>query len=93
MSSGESIDPVDPETLITVTGMRQAGISWPIAVDGILHHHVDQARESGDRTSKQELAAAVIFNAMGLSGEERRDLLRKYRTSRVEDIVYPQSDN
>jgi hypothetical protein len=67
---------------------RQAGISWPLPVDAKLEDLLKAARDVGERTSRREIVAAMIAMAQ-LSGEQLSDLLRRYRLSRVGDVLQP----
>jgi hypothetical protein len=67
---------------------RQAGISWPLPVDAKLEDLLKAARDVGERTSRREIAAAIIAMTE-LSGERLSDLLRRYRLARVKDVLQP----
>lgn len=63
---------------------KQAGIRWPIALDQRLDDLVALARSAGDRTNRKELLAALLLNAHP-TGEELREILRRYRTASVRE--------
>jgi hypothetical protein len=78
--------PVDPDELVTRTRPHNAGLSWPIAVDEHLDRLVARATDSGERTFRKELIAAIIA-ATDVDGAELGNLLRSYRTKRVKELL------
>lgn len=67
------------------TPEKQAGIAWPLPVDHYLDRLLAQAHQSGERTSRKELAAAVVSAAV-LTDNELGELLKRYRTRTVADL-------
>lgn len=67
---------------------RQAGISWPLPVDAKLEELLNAARAVGERTSRREIAAAIIAMT-NFTGEELSALLRRYRLAQVGDVLQP----
>jgi hypothetical protein len=69
---------------------RQAAISWPLPVDAKLEELLNSARAVGERTSRREIAAAIIAMTP-IDGTALSDTLRRYRLAQVGEIL-PSSD-
>ena len=67
---------------------RQAGISWPLPVDVKLERFLTRARERGERTSRREIAAAIMAFAE-YDDDGLDSLLRRYRVAMVGDVLEP----
>lgn len=65
---------------------RNAGISWSLAVDLRLDDLLDRAREAGERTTRKEVAAAIVGAYEG-TGEELGALVRRHRLLRARDVL------
>ena len=81
-----SIDRLDLDGRLVEGEETGAAVDWPVA----LHHRVDQlvelAESIGERTSRKELVAAVVF-AAPQDGTVLSDLLRSYRTALTRDAL------
>jgi len=71
---------------------RAVGIRIPIPVSERLDRMVAAATGAGERTSRQELVAALIANA-DLGGEAVADNLRHYRKMKVRDCLPGQASD
>ena len=73
---------------------KGAAITWPIPLDNLLDRLVAAADDAGQRTSRKELAAALLF-AAPREGEPLARLVTDYRKAKVADVVpaEPPSDN
>lgn len=65
---------------------KQAGLSWPLPADRRLDQLVEAANESGARTRRNELAAAILFAAPG-DGEMLLQLVLRWRRALIRDVV------
>lgn len=65
---------------------KAAAISWPIPADRRLDQLVELANDAGAGTSRGELAAAIVSGA-STDGEQLLQLIVKWRTARVRDVV------
>jgi hypothetical protein len=72
--------------LLRDTRDKQVSFRWPMAVDQRLDALVARADEAGERTNRRELIAALIADA-DRTGEQLGELLRRYRRSRVGEVV------
>jgi hypothetical protein len=81
-----SLDRLDLDEKLIASEETNAAIDWPLAV----HHRLDQlvacAVDEGERTTRKELAAAIVFSAPE-SGAQLSKVLRKYRRARVRDAL------
>lgn len=78
--------PIPADQLARVGPQRQAAISWSLAVDARLERLLTLAEAAGERTTRKEIAAALVAAAPE-SGEELSVLIRKYRLSTVRDLL------
>jgi hypothetical protein len=69
---------------------RQAAIAWPLPVDAKLEELLNSARAVGERTSRREIAAAIIAMTP-IDGKALSDTLHRYRLAQVGEIL-PTSD-
>lgn len=72
--------------LVRSTKDKQIGIRWPIPVDARLDALMDRATDAGERTHRRELLAALVATT-DLDGEALGELLRRYRTMRVREVL------
>lgn len=85
--------PISADQLVRDSPHKQAAVSWPLPIDMHLEQLLNRAEEAGENTSRRELAAAIIA-ATNLNGEELGGLLRRYRTTRVRDLLpVPEGQN
>lgn len=71
---------------------KQVGLRWPSVVDAHLDRLLANAYDSGERTNRKELLAAIVATSQ-FSGEDLRSMLQNYRLMRVRDLLPPsQSD-
>lgn len=68
------------------TSERQAGVAWPVPVHAHLDALLDSVREAGERTSRKEIAAALLCAARP-SGDELSRILRWYRQATVGELL------
>jgi len=66
---------------------KGAAITWPIPLDNFLDRLVDLADEAGQKTSRKELAAAILLHSPR-DGDALAALVTAYRRAKVRD-VYP----
>jgi hypothetical protein len=66
---------------------RQSGISWPLPVDARLEEMLNTLRDVGERTSRREIAAAIIAMTPDVDAESLSKLLRSYRTATVGRVL------
>lgn len=71
---------------------KQVGLRIPVAVDQRIDALLARATAAGERTNRKELVAALLANA-DLSGEELGQLLRRYRTSKVGEVLLDLDDS
>jgi hypothetical protein len=77
---------LDTNELVSRTDERQAGISWPIAVDAKLERLLEMARAVGEPTSRREIVACILALTDVADPEELSAMLRRYRRMRVHDL-------
>ncbi|SRR6266536_3297015 len=65
---------------------KNAAVAWPLPVDRRLDELVESVREFGDRTTRKELAAAIIL-ATPDDPDALSDMLRSYRRATVRDAL------
>ena len=65
---------------------KQAGVRWPTAVDARLDRIVEAAVEAGERTNRKEVLAALVAT-LDLDGSACGEMLRRYRTMKVGDVL------
>lgn len=80
--------PLAADQLIRDCPQKQAAVAWPLPVDARLDELLAQADAAGEKTSRKELAAAIIASTR-VSDARLGRLLRWYRTARVRDLVSP----
>jgi hypothetical protein len=85
---------VDPEERLLDCPEKPSAIAWPMPVDRRLDELVAAAREVGERTTRKEMAAAIVL-AFDAAGDGLSDTLRNYRLARARDAVMaaPSADN
>lgn len=76
----------DADTSIHDYPDRQAGITWPTPVDAKLMNFVGVVITEGGRTTRREMAAALIV-AANYQPEELLEILRNYRLANVSDVI------
>lgn len=85
--------PLAADQLVRDCPQKQAAVAWPLPVDVRLDELLTQADAAGENTSRKELVAAIIA-ATRLSDAQLGRLLRRYRTTRVRDLVsLPEGEN
>ena len=65
---------------------KQAAVSRPFPIDRRLDRLVKTANDVGANTKRHELAAALVASAP-TDGRQLLEMLLKWRTSRVRDVV------
>src|SRR5687768_1938451 len=78
--------PLDADGLVANYPDKQAAVAWPLPVDARLERLLEQARSAGERTTRKELVAALVAFASPTDSQLAK-LLKRYRTSRVRDIL------
>lgn len=77
---------VDPALPLDECEEKASAVAWPLPVDRRLDELVTRARDFGERTTRKELAAAIVFD-FELSAEDISNLLRRFRTATAGDTV------
>ncbi len=67
---------------------KGAAITWPIPLDNFLDRLVALADEAGQKTTRKELAAAIILQAPR-EGDALAALVTTYRKATVADVCPP----
>ena len=80
--------PVAANQLVRDCPQKQAAVAWPLPVDARLDELLAQADAAGENTSRKELAAAIIASTR-VSDKRLGQLLRWYRTAKVQDLIAP----
>ena len=83
--------PLSPDARVIDCPDKQAAVAWPLPVDARLDQLLARARDAGERTSRREIVAALVAMC-DLNGDDLGTLLRRYRTSRLRDVVEVASD-
>ena len=65
---------------------KNAAVTWPVPLDALLDQLVRVVEDAGERTTRRELAAAVLL-ACPRDPSRLAKLLRAYRTATVSDVV------
>jgi hypothetical protein len=78
--------PLAADQLVRDCPQKQAAVAWPLAVDVRLDELLAQAEAAGENTSRKELVAAIIA-ATRVTDAQLGRLLRRYRTTRVCDLI------
>lgn len=74
------------EDRLDLCQQKNAAVSWPIPLDSLLDVLVGLADDAAQRTTRKELAAAILF-AAPRNGDELAALLTRYRSARVVDVA------
>ena len=77
---------IDPRTRAADTPPKAAAIRWPRAVDRRLDQLVERANNVGARTSRSELAAAIVA-AAEVDPEELLGAVLHWRTAIVREVI------
>jgi hypothetical protein len=77
---------IDPDARAVRTPTKAAAIAWPLPVDRRLDQLVERANDVGARTSRAELAAAIIAQTPPDSDSLLAAVLR-WRTATVRSVV------
>lgn len=85
MASRRAQVTIPSDELLVEGEERNAGVTWPLAVDRWLDQRLAQARVAGEATTRKELVAALM-TAAAPSDEDLSRILRAYRTKRVRDL-------
>src|SRR6187551_2914029 len=72
---------------------KQAGLSWPLPVDAKLERMLETVKSFGERTSRREIAAAIIAMFEDVTAEKLSSLLRRYRLATVGDVLGKPADD
>ena len=76
---------IDPRERLDRCPSKGAALTWPVPLD----EHLDRLRETveagGERTTRRELAAAILFSAP-TDRDRLARLLRKYRLATVAQL-------
>jgi hypothetical protein len=80
--------PLAADQLVRDCPQKQAAVAWPLPVDARLDELLAQADTAGENTSRKELAAAIIASTR-VSDKRLGQLLRWYRTAKVQDLIAP----
>jgi hypothetical protein len=74
--------------------LKNAAIRWPLPIDDRLDTLVEAVEDVGERTTRKELAAAILLAATE-SPDQLSQLLRRYRTALVRDasLTVPEGEN
>lgn len=67
---------------------KGAAITWPIPLDNWLDQLVALADEAGQKTTRKELAAAIVLQAPR-DGDTLAQLVTTYRKAKVSDVCSP----
>jgi hypothetical protein len=70
----------------STTVAKQAALNWPLPADRRLDQLVALANESGARTRRNEMAAAIIA-AADVDGEILLQMVLRWRRADVRDVV------
>lgn len=65
---------------------KGAAITWPIPLDGLLDRLVAAADEAGQKTTRKELAAALLL-AAPRDGQPLANLVTEYRKATVAHVL------
>lgn len=82
---------IDPDQRLPDCPEKAAATTWPYPIDRRLDQLVDAARDAGERTTRKELAAALVFAAQP-DGEALGELLKRFRRARARDAVVDSVD-
>lgn len=86
---------LDPEAPLLECEEKASAVSWPLPVDRRLDELLERLRRAGERTTRKELAAAIVFSCP-TDAEDLSRALRAYRTATVADALVsdiPESGN
>lgn len=78
--------PLPADQLVRDCPQKQAAVSWPLPVDVRLDELLAQADAAGENTCRKELVAAIVA-ATRLTDAQLGRLLRRYRKTKVRDLV------
>ena len=90
MASAEQPTRIPPETPLPACPERPIGLSLPHPISVRLDLLLELVEQAGERTSRKELIASLIYAAAD-DAEELIRWLHLYRTGRA-DSVYPSSN-
>lgn len=65
---------------------KNAAVQWPLPIDHRLERLVEVAASVGERTTRKELAAAIVLDSTE-DGEQLSALLRRYRLATAGDAL------
>ena len=77
---------VRPDARLDSCKEKNAAVAWPLPVDRRLDELVELAREAGERTTRKELAAAIIL-ATPAEPDALSEMLRRYRRAYARDAL------
>ena len=77
---------VRPDARLDSCKEKNAAVAWPLPVDRRLDELVELAREAGERTTRKELAAAIILAAPA-EPDALSEMLRTYRRAHARDAL------
>jgi hypothetical protein len=78
--------PISRDERLARARPKSASLSWPIPVDGYLDELLEIVEDDGERTSRKELLAALVF-ATEPDTEALVRALHDYRRATVADLV------
>jgi hypothetical protein len=78
--------PIEADRRLDRCEAKGAAISWPIPLDNLLDALVDAADDAGMKTTRKELAAAIVL-AAPREGEVLSKIVTRYRKAKVADVV------
>lgn len=77
---------LDPEAPLLECEEKASAVSWPLPVDRRLDELLERLRLAGERTTRKELAAAILFSCP-TDAEDLGQVLRAYRTATAADAL------
>ena len=77
---------IDPRDRLDACPTKGAALTWPVPLDEHLDTLKSRAEASGERTTRRELAAAILY-AAPKDGEKLAKMLKQYRMATVSELV------